>query len=121
MEGTRTRVLSGILAWARDPHTKPIFWLSGIAGTGKSTIAQTVAQYCRESGILGATFFFSRGDSDRTDPSRVFTSIAFQLSKIIIDLHSKIYLAGIDTSPPEIIKSSINFSYFKIVEFTDQK
>jgi hypothetical protein len=31
-----------VMEWADEAHGKGIFWLSGIAGTGKSTIARTV-------------------------------------------------------------------------------
>ena len=33
-----------ITEWAEDKTGKPIFWLKGMAGTGKSTIARTAAQ-----------------------------------------------------------------------------
>jgi hypothetical protein len=58
-----------------------IFWLSGLAGTGKSTIARTVARKYFESGQLGASFFFSRGGGDVGHAGRFFTSIAVQLAK----------------------------------------
>jgi hypothetical protein len=58
-----------------------IFWLSGLAGTGKSTIARTVARKYFESGQLGASFFFSRGGGDVGHAGKFFTSIAVQLAK----------------------------------------
>ncbi|KAF9645955.1 hypothetical protein BDM02DRAFT_3189254 [Thelephora ganbajun] len=42
LRGTRETVLNGIESWVRDFKKSPIFWLNGLAGTGKSTIAQTV-------------------------------------------------------------------------------
>jgi len=36
-----------------------IFWLNGLAGTGKSTIAQTFAEMAFADGKLGASFFCS--------------------------------------------------------------
>lgn len=41
---TRVDLLRDIYAWAQDPHSKSIFWLSGWAGIGKSTISRTVAE-----------------------------------------------------------------------------
>lgn len=41
---TRVELRKQISEWIRDPHAKRIFWLSGMAGTGKSTIARTIAQ-----------------------------------------------------------------------------
>ena len=69
-----------IRAWADGDDTRHIFWLRGLAGTGKSTIARTVAHenYIRKR--LGASFFFSRGGGDIGDASKFFTSIAVQLA-----------------------------------------
>jgi len=50
-----------------------------MAGTGKSTISRTVAQALFEKGRLGASFFFKRGDGDRGNTSKVFTTLAAQL------------------------------------------
>ncbi|KAF8633520.1 hypothetical protein AX14_010725, partial [Amanita brunnescens Koide BX004] len=41
---TRTKVLQDIRSWADDPTTTPMCWLSGPAGTGKSTVARTIAE-----------------------------------------------------------------------------
>lgn len=44
LANTRVGLLDRIKGWADDGNSKPIFWLNGMAGTGKSTIARTVAQ-----------------------------------------------------------------------------
>jgi hypothetical protein len=62
-----------------DEHT--IFWLNGLAGTGKSTIARTIAYNCFQQGRLGASFFFSRGGGDISHAGKFFTTIAAQLSE----------------------------------------
>jgi len=51
-----------------------------LAGTGKSTIARTVAYKYYEQGRLGASFFFSRGDGDISHAGKFVTSIALQLA-----------------------------------------
>jgi Mrp family chromosome partitioning ATPase len=58
---------------------KSIFWLSGMAGTGKSTIARTIAQLFASRGQLGASFFFKKGEGERGNASRFFTTIATDL------------------------------------------
>ncbi|OCK88590.1 uncharacterized protein K441DRAFT_668990 [Cenococcum geophilum 1.58] len=42
LPNTRTSTLNLIYEWSADPYGKHIFWLSGMAGTGKSTIARSV-------------------------------------------------------------------------------
>ena len=57
-----------------------IFWLNGLAGTGKSTIAQTFAERMFADGKLGASFFCSRDFEDRSNLQAIFPTLAFQLA-----------------------------------------
>jgi hypothetical protein len=57
-----------------------------LAGTGKSTIARTVARTYSERGRLGASFFFSRGGGDVGHAGKFFTSIAVQLARNVATL-----------------------------------
>ena len=70
-----------IHCWAKDldDESPPIFWLSGIAGTGKSTIAQTVCKNAAEIKTLGATFFFSHQEGQRRVANAVFPTLVHQL------------------------------------------
>jgi len=56
-----------------------IFWLNGMAGTGKSTIAQTIAHRYHDANLLGASFFCSRDNADRSNSNMIFPTIAYQL------------------------------------------
>ncbi|KAF9642193.1 hypothetical protein BDM02DRAFT_3193718 [Thelephora ganbajun] len=78
--GTREAVLNDIESWARDFEKPPIFWLNGLAGTGKSTIAQTISEQVFANGLLGASFFCSRDFEDRNDLRLIFPTLAFQLA-----------------------------------------
>ena len=72
-------MLQQVEEWAKSPHGKCIFWLNGMAGTGKSTISQTVASRLKEQQLLGASFFFKRGEEDRGTAKRLFTTLIGQL------------------------------------------
>ncbi|RDW57811.1 hypothetical protein BP5796_12612 [Coleophoma crateriformis] len=78
-QGTRVELLRHIDAWASDTGSECIFWLNGMAGTGKSTISRSVAQIFAEKGILGASFFFKRGEGDRGHAALFIATIATQL------------------------------------------
>jgi hypothetical protein len=76
---TRIDLLHQIQEWADNPCGECIFWLNGVAGTGKSTISRTAAGRFKERGVLGASFFFKRGERDRGDATLFVTTIAAQL------------------------------------------
>ncbi|KAH0559460.1 hypothetical protein GP486_004022, partial [Trichoglossum hirsutum] len=84
------------MAWSNDPGGACIFWLNGMAGTGKSTIARTVARDFDEIGRLGASFFFSRGRGDLGHATRFFTSVAAQLANTLpaVKPHISAAIAG---------------------------
>ncbi|KAL5596937.1 uncharacterized protein BROUX77_006885 [Berkeleyomyces rouxiae] len=79
--GTRVKILGDIRQWANDPSAKSLFWLNGMAGTGKSTISRTICNDFAKSNQLGASFFFKRGEGDRGNLSRFVTTIASQLAQ----------------------------------------
>jgi hypothetical protein len=83
---TRTDLLEQIADWAADDTGKHIFWLCGKAGTGKSTIARTLAQKLDDDGLLGASFFFKRGRADRSHAKLLFPTIARQLADLLPDV-----------------------------------
>jgi len=91
LEGTRVDILHEISEWGTIHGDKPIFWLSGLAGTGKSTIARTIADVFSEANYLGASFFFSRGKADRGDAHVLFSTLALQLAETSPTL--RIYIA----------------------------
>jgi hypothetical protein len=53
-----------------------------MAGTGKSTVARTVAQELSHRKRLGASFFFSRGAGDLGYAAKFVSTVAYQLSHI---------------------------------------
>jgi hypothetical protein len=68
------------MAWYDDPHSRCIFWLSGMPGTGKSTIARTFARNLDDKHCLGASFFFSKSEGNSHKVVKFFTSLAHQLA-----------------------------------------
>ncbi|PVH67593.1 hypothetical protein DL98DRAFT_443228, partial [Cadophora sp. DSE1049] len=93
LPNTRVDLLQEIYDWAdgKDGHNERcIFWLSGLAGTGKSTISRTIARRYSELKRLGASFFFSRGGGDVSHAGKFFTSLAVQLADAVPSLQTHI-------------------------------
>ena len=101
-EGTRTNVLGEITQWIHGEDDKCIFWVNGMAGVGKTTIARTIVE--RNKDILLASFFFSRDDEHASDHLRVFPTLAYQFarqrSQMMIALANMIQASGDCTAYP---------------------
>ncbi|KIK66543.1 hypothetical protein GYMLUDRAFT_118121, partial [Collybiopsis luxurians FD-317 M1] len=82
--GTRVQVLEEIKAWAMssDPNSPSAYWISGMAGTGKSTIAMSTCQILRSQNILAGSFFCSRQIAECRDYRRIIPTLCYQLAKV---------------------------------------
>ncbi|KAF9645838.1 hypothetical protein BDM02DRAFT_3172605, partial [Thelephora ganbajun] len=113
LKGTRGAILNEIELWARDFDKPPVYWLNGLAGTGKSTIAQTVAERIFADGQLGASFFCSRDFQDRRDLKFIFPTIAVQLVRNYPEFRSVfVPLVQLD---PEIAHESLYNQMDKLI------
>ena len=105
LKGTRDAVLDDIESWSKDFNMSPVYWLNGLAGTGKSTIAQTIAERIFADGRLGASFFCSRDFKDRRDLRYIFPTLAFQLAHKYPKFRS--ILVPLLQSNPDVVHESL--------------
>jgi len=106
-------VLSEIESWAKDFNQSPVFWLNGLAGTGKSTIAQTVSERVFADGQLGASFFCSRDFEDRSDLRFIFPTLALQLAHKFPEFRS--ILVPLLRSDPGLAHESLHRQMEKLI------
>jgi hypothetical protein len=92
-KGTRNQIIEDLMAWARDDNGPNIYWLCGMAGTGKTTIAYSLCERLKAEGRLGASYFCSRTINDSRDIRAVIPSIAYQLASQSVTLRSLIVQA----------------------------
>ncbi|EIW78059.1 hypothetical protein CONPUDRAFT_129109, partial [Coniophora puteana RWD-64-598 SS2] len=78
LPGTRVNLLQTLHTLV-DDGTRKIVWVSGESGSGKSTVAHTLADELRQQGKLAGTFFFSRKHTKRSTCHYVFLTLAYQL------------------------------------------
>jgi len=90
LKGTRADVLLQLERWLKDEQDHRVFWLNGLAGTGKSTIAQTFAEISFADGKLGASFFCSRNFENRNNLQAIFPTLAFQLAYRYLPFREKL-------------------------------
>ena len=98
-------MLNKIESWAKDFEKSPVFWLNGLAGTGKSTIAQTIAERFFAEESLGASFFCSRDFEDRSDLHFIFPTLAFQLAHKYPNFRS--HYVSLLRSNPDVVHESL--------------
>ena len=67
-----------------------MYWLNGFARTGKTAIAQTIAERTFADGQLGASFFCSRDFEDRSNLRLIFPTLAAQLARKYADFRSSL-------------------------------
>src|SRR5258705_6334368 len=112
-QDTRVETLDTIYRWFNDAILDTgetlsidgnsqgrVFWLDGVAGTGKSTIAQTVANHFDSTHDLGASFFCSRDDAECSNVGLVFPTIAYQLSLFNTSFRS--HLSEVMDTDPDV-------------------
>ncbi|KAG8693930.1 hypothetical protein FRC11_002545, partial [Ceratobasidium sp. 423] len=80
-ENTRTKILGDSVAWADNPGGAKIYWMNGMAGTGKTTIAYSLCEELAATGQLAASFFCTRTSHECREAKRIIPTIAYQLAR----------------------------------------
>jgi len=81
-------ILNEIIAWMKDPDSQQICWITGMAGTGKTSIAKTICERATTDAeiILGGSFFCSRtGIAAQRDIRCVVPTLAQLLARQSIE------------------------------------
>jgi hypothetical protein len=118
LEDTRVELLAEVAKWMADPSTEPVYWLKGMAGTGKTTIAQSVAFMAdpesnqkadpdaKKHRRLFGSFFFSRtGAAERQSATAVIPTLAYQLALHYPPFYSR--LCDAIKSKPDIFRKKV--------------
>ncbi|THV03636.1 hypothetical protein K435DRAFT_556440, partial [Dendrothele bispora CBS 962.96] len=79
LEGPREYVLDEITEWAQQTSRGVICWVYGPAGSGKSTIARSIADRFLKR---AATFAFSRNSKELMTNKNFFPTIAYHLATL---------------------------------------
>ena len=81
LPGTRVKLRREILDWAigNTDGAASICCIEGMAGTGKSTLARSIAEHVNDAGHVVMSFFFDRDVEDRKDVKKLAGTLARQL------------------------------------------
>lgn len=106
-KGTREEVLKGILSWCRDASLgiPAVYWLSGMAGTGKSTISYTICEQLADDGSasrLAASFFCSRQIEAGRKRRNIIPTIVHELALELPRFRRALLDSKVDANPPPL-------------------
>lgn len=80
------------MGWAKetDPAKAPsVYWLSGLAGLGKTTIAYTICEQLEEAGVPFTSFFCSR-QLDSKNSKLLVTTLCRDLAELFSSFASEV-------------------------------
>lgn len=83
MEGTRVQLQQDIMDWLDGDYDSDRLWMHGAAGSGKSAVAQSIAETCAKKRSLAAAFFFNFRHTETDNHARFIPTIAYQLAQSI--------------------------------------
>ena len=104
---TRKEILNTLQVWASDNVTTKVYWLNGMAGTGKTTIAYSFSEILEQMEFLGGTFFASHLRVDTSDARCIIPTISLQLAK---------YLPSFGSLILEVVKNNPTCSSWRIAK-----
>jgi hypothetical protein len=92
MDKTRKAILDRVIAWAlpprqmdiipRDTSTTRMFWLYGIPGIGKTSVASSLCSRLHDEKKLGGSFFCRRDDPNLGNPKYILPTFIFELARM---------------------------------------
>jgi len=99
--------MNTIMAWiSAGEREKPLFVVKGPAGSGKTSLLKTVAQFCESNSYYAAGYFFSGTDADRNDDAYFMNTIAYQIAVAIPELQP--YISRVIIADPMILTRKLD-------------
>ncbi|CAE6497704.1 unnamed protein product [Rhizoctonia solani] len=118
-EGTRTEVLAELERWTYDPDAPTVYWMNGMAGTGKTTIACTFSEWLERHELLAASFFCTRTSADCKDAAKIIPTIVYQLARYSASFQSE--LCNILSAEPTAGSKNISKQFERLLKEPLQK
>ncbi|KAG9087310.1 hypothetical protein FS749_003012 [Ceratobasidium sp. UAMH 11750] len=81
MPNTRIDVLQDLQDWVHYGKFQKVYWLGGIVGAGKTTVAYSLCEWLENTGKPHASCFCSRNLSACRDVKQILPGVAYQLAR----------------------------------------
>ncbi|KZV85628.1 hypothetical protein EXIGLDRAFT_841319 [Exidia glandulosa HHB12029] len=122
LNGTRVALLDELFQWALSKDRERVFWLSGMAGTGKSAVARSIshriAQHItsredEDANVQLISFFLTRDVVHRRSPLRLLHTLAYFLARALPDF--RVELLAALSQRPELVTQSLKVQVEELV------
>ena len=88
MEGTRRYLLDQITDWVKNTsgqqgaHQSNIYWIYGLPGIGKTSLAHSICASLHDRGQLAGAFFCRRDDPNLSEPGNILPTLIHKLARV---------------------------------------
>jgi len=116
MDGTRKSCLKEIVDWvAHRPEKKDVpqsntYWIYGLPGIGKTSLAHSICASLHDQGQLAGTFFCRRDDPNLSEPRNILPSLIYKLARILPPFRS--IMANCLRNDPNLTSESMKDTLF---------
>jgi len=111
---TREKILEDLKEWVGDPDGAKVYWMNGMAGTGKTTILYSLCEWLAKNRRLGGDYFCSRITPLCRDANNIVPTIAYQLAQYSPAFRSA--LCKVLDQEPNASKLEIRWQFMKLVQ-----
>ena len=111
---TREKIIQDLKDWAGNKGGTKVYWMNGMAGTGKTTIGYSLCEWLAKVGKLSGNFFCSRAEPSCHDANNIVPTLAFQLSQSSPAYRSA--LCKVLKEEPQASKLEVRWQFQKLIE-----
>ena len=113
LEETRVEHIRFISEWLNAKSEERVLWIVGVAGAGKSTLVNTIADNCIKDHALGAHIYFTRGQARYNESKHTIRTIAYQLARSEPSLG--IAIAEAVKTDYQVLSSSLQMQFNELI------
>jgi hypothetical protein len=82
MKGTRQFILNEVIAWvANGSRPSNTYWIYGLPGIGKTSLAHSICKTLNEQNQLIGSFFCQRDDTTSSEPRNILPTLIYKLAE----------------------------------------
>ncbi|KAF9539978.1 YVTN repeat-like/Quino protein amine dehydrogenase, partial [Agrocybe pediades] len=118
---TREQILEDLRSWTNDLTSAKVFWMNGMAGTGKTTILYSFCQWLEDNSRLGGNFFCSRSSTSCRSLNKILPSLAYQLAHYSPAFRSQLCTVLEDHQSPQTLNVGSQFKWVIETPFEKSK